>query len=363
MAKTPVSTKPALTTLLVSHGLERNPLHLIIGLALTVIIFFILSPIIPAVIISFLFFIALEPFTARLCLHGLSRTQAALFVLLLFIITFSLSIIFGFNSIIHQFQSVYAQLNNIKQQLGEQIIHINNVLLENNINIDLSALHEVTITSTINMNMELLELGSSILLSFASYLLLVPLILFFLLKDYRNIRNTMLGLLPNRYFELGWLVYYRVTTQLYRYFRGVILQVIILTLVASTGFYLIGVESFFIFGICAGLLVVVPYFGLFLAMLIPIAVTWSASPGDYVMISKIIVVISFAYIHDQLIVVPTVIANAVNMHPLIIILGIVLFGYYFGILGMVIAVPLMATLKIILEGMINGLQNRVESSI
>ncbi len=357
------STETALTSIPEPHGLERNPLHLIAGIVATAVIFFILSPVIPAMVISFLFYIALEPLAARLCLYGFSRMQAALSVILLIIVSIGLFSFMGFDSMTRQFQSVYVQLNSIKQQLGEQIINMNNKLIEQGFNVDLSALHAATAESTISMDMELLEFGSAIILSIASYFLLVPLILFFLLKDYRSIRNMALGLLPNRYFELGWLVYYRVTTQLYRYFRGVILQVAILTLVASIGLYFIGVESFFIFGICAGFLVVVPYLGLFLAMLIPVIVTWSTSPGDYVMISKIIVVISFAYIHDQVIVVPTVIANAVNMHPLIIILGIVLFGYYLGILGMVIAVPLLATIKIILESMINGLQNKVEDPI
>lgn len=341
-------------------GKSRSPgssFYPLIWIAVAAGLFYLVSPVIPALIISCLLYVALEPLAAKLCRNGVSRSTTALAITGSLVTLIALSIWLSWQSILHQLQLVYTQLSSIKHQLGDQILVLNQYLKKQGFNIDLSALHAATRDSTTTIDVEILQSSSEIALSIASYCLLIPMILFFLLKDYRSIRNTLLGMLPNRYFELGWLIYYRVTTQLQRYFRGVMIEVLILIILTTLGFYLIGLPSFFILAVCTGVLVIIPYLGLFLSMLIPIVVAWSSNPGDYMMILNIVLVISLTHVHDQVVVVPTVIANAVNLHPLIIILGIILFGYYLGVLGMVIAIPAMAAINIFTESLVNGLQS------
>lgn len=329
----------------------------IICLALALALF-LLMPVLPVLLLALLLYVALEPLTNRLCRRGFNRSQASAIVIGSLTLLLALGLWLGSATIAEQVQTVYHQLGKIQQQLAEQIDPLNHYLTTGGLNIDLSPLKQFVNPSSFNLDIKSLQSGSTLLLSLASYLLLLPLITFFLLKDFRSIRNKALGLLPNRFFELGWLIYYRVSCQLQRYFIGLIVQAMILSLIAALGFYLIGLPSFLVFGLLTGLLAIIPYLGIFLAILIPGLVIWSTSPGDYLMLMKIVLVVALAHLHDQLVVVPTIIANAVNLHALVIIFGIVLFGYYLGIFGMIIAVPALAAIKIILESLMNGLQNR-----
>ncbi len=62
---------------------------------------------------------------------------------------------------------------------------------------------------------------SAVIMSIASSLLLVPFITFFLLRDFESLRNKSLNVLPNKYFELGWLMYFKVAKQTQGYVRAV----------------------------------------------------------------------------------------------------------------------------------------------
>jgi predicted PurR-regulated permease PerM len=207
------------------------------------------------------------------------------------------------------------------------------------------------------------EWGASTILSSASTLMqigmalfLIPLITFFLLRDYQGVRNKIMSWLPNNGFELGWLIYYKVTIQLQRYLRGVMLQSTIIALVASIGFYLIGVEMAILFGFLTGIFNLIPYVGPLLALIPPLLISLGAENFDIVVVVGIPCVILLVQLIDNLIVIPSVIASTVNLHPLIVLLGIVIFGAVFGFIGMLIAIPVMSASKIIFNALLYGLQ-------
>jgi len=190
-------------------------------------------------------------------------------------------------------------------------------------------------------------------------IILVPLFTFFLIKDFKYLRNKTLDLLPNSSFELGWLIYYRVSKKLQEYIRGIMTQSAIMAIVTSIGFHLIGLESPILLGSIAGLLNLIPYVGPLLAMVPPIIIALGAPAIDPLLIGAAIGVIIAAQLIDNIIVVPAVIANAVNLHPITVIVGIIIFGNFFGFIGMVIAIPVLATSNIILAGLRQGLKKDV----
>ena len=189
----------------------------------------------------------------------------------------------------------------------------------------------------------------------AMALFLVPLITFFLLRDYRNMRNRIIGWLPNSAFELGWLIYHAVARQLQQYLRGVMMQSGIVAAFASLGFYIGGVDMALLFGVLTGLFNLIPYVGPPLAMIPPILVTLGAPEIDSMALISIPIVVLAAQLLDNLVIVPTLIANTVNLHPLVVLLGIIIFGAVFGFVGMLIAIPAMAVSKIVFTSLVFGL--------
>jgi len=210
--------------------------------------------------------------------------------------------------------------------------------------------------------------GTSTALSSAGFivdmvvvLLLVPVVTFFLLRDYESLRNKMMGWLPNRGFELGCLIYYRVTAQLQKYIRGVLIQSGIVALITSIGFYFVGVEMAVTFGILAGLFNLIPYVGPVLAI-VPPAIMLLGSGADLFSIVGVAGVVVIAQVFDNLVTIPLFIANTVGLHALVVLLGVIVFGYFFGFVGMLIAIPALAVSKIIFMGFLKGLHGEVIST-
>ena len=178
-------------------------------------------------------------------------------------------------------------------------------------------------------------------------LILVPLLTYFILKDFKSLRNKMMNWLPNPSFELGWLIYYRVTSQLQVYIRGVMIQSFIMAVVASFGFFIIGLDIPVLIGSLAGLLNLIPYIGPLISILLAVLVASAMTPFDPSIIYMAVAVIIAAQVIDNIVVIPSVIANAVDLHPVLVIVGILIFGNLFGTIGVILAIPAMATAKII----------------
>jgi len=131
----------------------------------------------------------------------------------------------------------------------------------------------------------------------------------------------------------------------------------------SIGFYIIGLDSPFLLGATAGVLNLIPYVGPLLATVLPILMAVSETPIELWLIGSAISVILIAQIIDSMIVIPSVIANAVNLHPLIVIMGIIVFGNLFGFIGMVIATPTLSTANIIYRGLYQEIKTRCDLKI
>ncbi|GBF50159.1 permease [Leptospira ryugenii] len=181
--------------------------------------------------------------------------------------------------------------------------------------------------------------------TFISWIIIIPIISFFLLLDANLIYKSIISLIPNRFFEMFLMVFYKTNQQITSYLKSLAIQCGIMAVVASTGFYLIGFDHFFLFGFFLGIANSIPYIGPLLGMIPPLlfAILFpEASPG----LGSIVGVVGFAQLVDNAIVQPVVIANAVSLHPLAILIGIAVGGNFFGIFGMLLAIPVISILKV-----------------
>ncbi|TGL57104.1 AI-2E family transporter [Leptospira ognonensis] len=181
--------------------------------------------------------------------------------------------------------------------------------------------------------------------TFISWMIIIPIISFFLLLDANLIYKTMISFIPNRFFEMFLMVFYRTNQQITSYLKSLVIQCGIMATVASVGFYLIGNMHFFLFGFLLGIANSVPYIGPLLGIIPPLVFALlfpELSPG----IGATFGVVAFAQLVDNAIVQPVVIANAVSLHPLVIMIGIAVGGNFFGIFGMLLAIPVISILKV-----------------
>ena len=342
-----------------NNNIVRSVLLFTLILSVIAFLAYLLTPLLLPIIISFALYALLEPLTSVIERRGFSRTTSSLAVLMLMVALAAICVTLFMPHFSEQLSQLQQQLPVVWKTLMEIAEDVSNFIVQSiGLDVRTSNLTQSFFDQANDWGKAALIEGSNILISFTLLFVLVPLFTFFLIRDYRSFRNYMLDKLPNNSFELGWLIYHRVAHQLQEYIRGIMIQSGIMTIVTSLGFYLIGLESPVLLGIIAGILNLIPYVGPLLAMVLPALLALGHAPLELWLVGAAIGVILIAQIIDNVIVIPSVIANAVDLHPVIVIIGIIIFGNLFGFIGMVVAIPVISTANIIFRGLLQGIKSR-----
>lgn len=209
---------------------------------------------------------------------------------------------------------------------------------------------------------EMGQMGQSVLtLSLASipnlvqilvFLVLVPLLVFFFLKDRAAIMAWIGRFLPARRRVLDH-VWEEMDDQMANYVRGKALEILVVGGATLIAFLLMGVNYTTLLAVLVGLSVVVPYIGATLVTLPVVAVAyvqfgWS---GDFALVMIIYGIIQFI---DGNILVPLLFSEAVNLHPVAIITAILFFGGIWGLWGVFFAIPLATLIKAVINAWPRG---------
>lgn len=184
------------------------------------------------------------------------------------------------------------------------------------------------------------------LLSLVTNLLVVPFVAVFLLRDGPRIKRGLIRLVPNRYFEFTLDALHKVDQQLGKYLRGIVLDVTAVTILAVGALWLIGVDGFFFLGVIAGLASAIPYVGVILGGTVCALLTLLSS-GSAALTGAVILTFLAIQVIDEAIIQPLVLSKAVDVHPLEIVLAVAAAGQFFGVLGMLLAVPVVSAAKVV----------------
>lgn len=180
-----------------------------------------------------------------------------------------------------------------------------------------------------------------------SLLLLVPLFTFFFLRDSKRIVRGLITLTPNRYFEMVLDLYDHVSWQLAHFIRGRIVEALIIGIVVYLGLSLTDIRYAPILGVIAGITNLLPYIGPLIGMIpgILIALVDLGLGAEFWWIVCVYLLIA-QIILDNFVLIPILISRVSNLHPLWVILAIVMGGKLYGVIGMIIGVPIASIIKI-----------------
>lgn len=346
---------------ILNHPLSKTLFIFILMCAVIALLATLLAPLLIPIIISFALYAVLEPISEIFERHGLSRSTSSLSVLLILVALAALSVSLLLPHLSTQLSSLQSQLpivwNSIMTMGNDFSQHLASSL---GLDFESNGITQHFFNQANEWGKSAIIEGSNILISLTILLVLVPIFTFFLVRDYRAFRNHLLDMLPNSLFEQAWLIYHRVAHQLQDYIRGIMIQSAIMSIITTIGFYLIGLDSPFLLGLIAGLLNLIPYVGPLMAMILPVLLALGHLPIELWLVGAAILVILVAQLIDNVIVIPSVIANSVNLHPLVVIVGILVFGNLFGFIGMVVAIPAISTANIIYNGLHQSIKTRYE---
>ncbi len=180
-------------------------------------------------------------------------------------------------------------------------------------------------------------------------MIIVPLFTFFFLRDGRNILRTCVSLAPNRHFEMARDLSYLISRQLSQFVRGRVVEALIVGLVITAGLSLTDIRYAPVLGIFAGVTNLIPYIGPIIGMIpgILIAFVDLGAGGQFWWIVILYILIAQVLI-DNFILIPILISRVSNLHPLLVFFAIIVGGKLYGIIGMIIGVPIVSVIKITL---------------
>ena len=187
------------------------------------------------------------------------------------------------------------------------------------------------------------------LVSLGIYAFLVPLMMFFMLKDKKELLQGVSRFLPrNRH--LATKVWTEMQQQISNYIHGKLLEILIVTLITYIIFLIFGLNYPLLLAFAVGLSVLVPYIGAVLVT-IPVALVALFQFGVSPTFWYIIIAFAISQLLDGNLLVPYLFSEAVNLHPLAIIISVLIFGGLWGFWGVFFAIPLATLVKAVLNAL------------
>ena len=169
---------------------------------------------------------------------------------------------------------------------------------------------------------------------------------FYLLFDIHKVDKFVTRIIPKEWVEPYKDLTKRINTSLRSYVQGVLTIMLIVFITQTIGLTLAGLEAPIVFALFCALTDIIPYFGPYIGGIPAVIVGFTISPitGICVLIAIIIVQLLENNFYQ-----PLIMGHTMKLHPVTIMVGLLIFQHFFGILGMVIATPVIASLKVLTE--------------
>ena len=180
-----------------------------------------------------------------------------------------------------------------------------------------------------------------------SYLLLIPIVLFFFLLNDLKIKSSFYKLIPNKYFEVSIHLLYSIGKKLGNYLRGILLETLIISTFSIFILFFIGADYSIILGLVAGVMNIIPYVGPLLGA-IPAIIVLYLKFKSLNIILYLIIGFGIVQLIDNMILKPIIYSQSVDLDPVFVMLILLMGGSIGGVWGLVVAIPIGGILKVII---------------
>lgn len=291
-----------------------------------------------------------NPLVVKLENRGWNRAVASMVIFLVFIL-----IIFAFFSML--IPTIYTQLNDLIASLPGIFNSLKNWITNFLNNFNSSDMVDVaSIEANIFKSME--DLGTNITTNLPSMIMNAVGVVFsglgtmaislvvglYLLFDFNNATDHLLKYIPKTHkYEIETLIN-QIGEELRKCVRGTLTVACMVFVCDSLGFALAGLKAPILFGLLCGITDLIPYIGPYIGGAAAVIVGFSQNPmiGIIVLIVAVVVQLVENYVLQ-----PVVMSKTVELHPVTIIIGLLIFGHFFGIIGMILAMPIMSLIKVV----------------
>lgn len=318
-----------------------------VAFLLTPILDFASSLFIP-IVISMLLYYLLRPIVYLFEKYKIPRFVTILFIYVLIGLTFIFSIAYIGPILTQQI----TELANISVNTLEKVKEGSQSIMFRLFNVNLDYEIEQRLLSIVQQITTLLSKNLIDFLGFVTRLTAIlavtPFIVFYLLKDDHDFAAGFLHSVPEDFAREVRKILHNMDTTLSNYINGVVLVAVSLGCLLFIGYQIIGLKYALILSLIALIFTTIPFLGPFLAIAPAIFVGLSDSPF---MVFKVIAVFIIIQQCESNIISPQIIGQRLNIHPLTIILLLLAAGSLYGLVGLILATPLYALSKVLIENL------------
>lgn len=292
----------------------------------------------------------LNPLVTRLERKKIPRTLGAFIVYAAFLLILLLFIRFLIPTIYQQLQILIANLPGILKELE---VFINNIFdkLGSIQGIDFQAIQESILTTISGYFSSLMTSVPTMIMNFASGFVSSMITICFglvigiyMLIDFDSINGHLLHLLPEKNrFEASLLIA-NISTEVRKSVNGTLMVATMVFICDSIGFWIVGLQAPVLFGLLCGITDLIPYVGPYIGGAVAVIIGFSQSPlvGFLTLIVAIIV-----QLLENNVLQPLIMSKTMKLHPVSIIVGLLIFEHFFGIIGMILCTPCIALAKVV----------------
>ena len=196
----------------------------------------------------------------------------------------------------------------------------------------------------------LVEITSSgqALITWAAYLLLIPVVTFYLLRDWDILVAELHALIPRRVEPKVVELTRECNQVLAQFLRGQLMVMIALTVIYALGLWIVGLDAAFLIGMLAGLVSFVPYLG-FIVGIVLAGFAALIQFGDLIHLLYVLIVFGVGQLIEGMVLSPLLVGERIGLHPVAVIFAVMAGGQLFGFFGVLLALPIAAVVLVLLR--------------
>ena len=306
----------------------------------------VISPLFIGFVIAWL----LNPLVTKLTDRGLNRPVSVILIFALMIIFLYLFILLAVPAMANQIKDIVGTIPTILSDLKSWVENIFDKIADLSLeNLDTTKTHFFESIEKIGTNLQtnLPQTALNLISSMASGLgkiLLSFIVGFYMLFNFNTVSSGFVKLLPKKWRKDADQLLSQISTTTYDYVKGTLVISFMLMIVSLIGFAIIGLKAPFLIALFCAITNLIPYIGPYMGAAVAALVGFSQS--SVVGILTLVFIFIVQTLEGNFLT-PLFMSKKMNLHPVTILISLLIFEHFFGIIGMVIATPVTALLKII----------------
>ena len=324
------------------------------GLVFTGWLLYLLAPVLAPFVAGALLAYLGDPITDKLEARKLSRTVAVSIVFAVMLLFGALLLLIIMPLLQEQISSLFRRLPQIINWLQSDLLPA----MANTLGLEIEAVDLGIIQNKLTENWR--DVGSilglilgkvshsgQVFITWLAYLVLVPVVTFYLLRDWDILVEKTYGLIPRRYAKTVSRLTKECDSVLSEFLRGQLIVMFALGCIYSIGLFMVGLEFALLIGMMAGLVSFVPYLGAIVGIGVA-GIVGFMQFHDIFHLVLIGIVFGVGQAIEGMLLSPLLVGDRIGLHPVAVIFAVMAGGQLFGFFGVLLALPVAAVIKVLL---------------